>query len=288
MLKRFLLLAIFFSWVFSILSGCAVNDNAVQDKPSVEPINYQMTPNAVDNRVDATQSDARVDTQRAEESGETAAITESTANLSTHDSSTAASTITTPTVERVQDDYRVGTDDLLDIRVFGVDELSQKVRVNSRGYISLPLIGEVQVSGLLPEEVEKKVAEKLAQDYLQDPAVNVFVEEYSSQRVTIGGAVGKPGVYALRGPTTLLQAVAMAGGLGQLALSEVNIFREAANGDKNKMTYDIEQIQEGTIDDPPVQGGDYIIIEKSEARTILRDSLFRDIADFFNPFRFIQ
>lgn len=290
-LKQTVFLAMLWSGVGGLLAGCAVSDEGLGEEPSTDPIDYQMQSKPLDNRVDAdSQTASRLDRERGEQPGEApvasgGADTETVGSIP--DDAEASSATGTPAAERVED-YRLGTDDLLDIRVFGVDELSQKVRVNSRGYIALPLIGDVQVAGLLPEEVEKVVAQKLAQDYLQDPVVNVFVEEYASQRVTIGGAVGKSGVYALRGPTTLLQAVAMAGGLGPLALTEVNIIRVSPNGKKTKMTFDINDIQSGTIDDPPIQAGDYIIVDKSGARTFLRDSLFRDIADFFNPFRLIQ
>ncbi|MEZ5582104.1 MAG: hypothetical protein R3F37_04355 [Candidatus Competibacteraceae bacterium] len=77
-------------------------------------------------------------------------------------------------------------------------------------------------------------------------------------------------------------------GLKQLAVAEVNVFRVMPNNDRVKMTYNLDEIQEGTIEDPEVQGGDYLIVETSEARKFLRDSLFRDITDFFNPFRFVQ
>ncbi|NJN45167.1 MAG: polysaccharide export protein [Candidatus Competibacteraceae bacterium] len=189
-------------------------------------------------------------------------------------------------VER--DEYRIGPEDLLDIKVFGVEELSQKVRVNSAGNISLPLIGEVKATGLLSQELEDVIEGNLAKDYMQNPIVNVFIEEYASQRVTIGGAVGKPGVYALRGSTTLLQAISMAGGLDQLAVAEVNVFRVMPNTERVKMTYNLDEIQQGTAADPEVKSGDYLIVETSGTRKFFRDSLFRDITDIFNPFRLVR
>ena len=125
------------------------------------------------------------------------------------------------------DDYQIGAHDLLDISVFQVPDLSRTVRVNSRGLISLPLIGSVQAGGLTSDQLETTIARKLSENYLQDPQVSVFIKEYISQRVTIEGSVQKAGVYQLTGPTTLLQAIAMASGVDQLAdENAVTVFRD--------------------------------------------------------------
>jgi polysaccharide export outer membrane protein len=264
--------------LYGLLGGCATSEQSIQDTSDTTPIDYRVESNQLNNTpaIDAP-IDNRLDSS-------------SSANSDSFDRSSGVGDLSedvTSTIERI-DDYRIGPDDLLDIQVFGVEELSQKVRVNSVGNISLPLIGEVQASGTLTQELEDIIEARLSKDYMQNPIVNVFIEEYASQRVTIGGSVGKPGVYALRGSTTLLQAVSMAGGLKRLALAEVNIFRVMPNNHRVKMTYNLDEIQEGVVEDPEVQGGDYLIVGTSEARKFLTDSLFRDITDFFNPFRFLQ
>ena len=119
--------------------------------------------------------------------------------------------------DSTQAEYRIGPHDLLQISVFGSEELSRSVRVSSRGQISLPLVGAIDVGGKTVEQVERGIAAALSKDLMQDPQVSVFVQEYTSQRVTVEGAVNKPGIFPLTGPTTLLQAVAMAEGMGQLA-----------------------------------------------------------------------
>ncbi len=115
-----------------------------------------------------------------------------------------------PTGAPSVEDYRIGSQDLLELQVFGIDALNRTVRVNSRGFISLPLVGLVQAAGLTSEELEEALAAKLAQDYLQNPQVSVFIKEFTSQRVTVEGAVKKPGVYPLKGRTSLLQTLATA------------------------------------------------------------------------------
>jgi len=88
------------------------------------------------------------------------------------------------------------------------------------------MIGSVSIGGLTPQEAEQKIAAILRQTYLQDPQVNVFISEYASQDVTVGGAVRRPGVFPITGRTTLLQAIALARGLDSLANEdEVVIFR---------------------------------------------------------------
>ena len=99
--------------------------------------------------------------------------------------------------------YLIGPRDLLHIKVFEVEELSAKARVNRSGFITLPLIGSIKVSGRNITEVERIIGEHLAMDYLQDPHVAVFIEEYASQKVTVEGYVKSPGVFPMEGRTTL-------------------------------------------------------------------------------------
>ena len=182
-------------------------------------------------------------------------------------------------------DYRIGTEDLLDVQVFGVDTLSRTVRVNSLGSVSLPLIGAIAVGGLTAQEAEKLIAAKLADKYLQDPQVGVFIKEYTNQRVTIEGAVEKPGIYPMRGQTTLLRALALAGGQGRMSdMQEVMIFRRESGGARVGQPYDVEKIRRGELDDPIVMNDDVVVVNRSAARAALRDSLFRDFIDTINPF----
>ena len=183
-------------------------------------------------------------------------------------------------------DYRIGSEDLLEVQVFGVDQLSRTVRVNSRGLVSLPLIGAVNVGGMTAQEAETAIAGLLAANYLQNPQVSVFIKEYTSQRVTIEGAVQKPGIYPLRGETTLLRSLALAG--GQAALSDMNevlLFRNDASGKRQVQSYDVERIRKGELDDPVVVNDDVIVVNRSKTRVMLKDSTFRDVLDTLNPTR---
>ena len=183
-------------------------------------------------------------------------------------------------------DYRIGPDDLLDVQVFGVDQLTRSVRVNGRGFISLPLIGNVEIGGLTAQQAEDLVVAKLKESYLQDPQVSLFIREYTSQRVTIEGAVNKPGVYPLRGPTTLLQSLAVAGGQANLSdMTEVMLFRADASGNRQSMVYDVDRIRTGELGDPVVVNDDLIVVKRTPSRVLLKDSILRDIIDTVNPFK---
>jgi len=183
-------------------------------------------------------------------------------------------------------DYRIGAEDLLEIQVFGVDQLARTVRVNSFGMVSLPLIGPTAVGGMTAQEAERLIARKLAENYLQDPQVSVFIKEYTNQRVTIEGAVQKPGIYPLRGETTLLRAIAMAGGQGSLSdMSSVMVFR-SDGGQRVSQSYDVERIRRGEAPDPMVLNDDIVVVNRSAGRVVLKDSILRDALDAINPFSY--
>ena len=168
-------------------------------------------------------------------------------------------------------DYRIGAQDLLAISVFGVQELAKEVRVNSNGQISLPLIGGMMAGGLTIPELERELARKYADGYLQNPQVSVFVKEFTSQRVTLEGAVAKPGIYPITGRTTLLQAIALAGGIDDKTadLGGIVLMRQV-DGKRMAAAYDLREVRRGTVEDPVIYGDDIVVIEQSSSKTALR------------------
>lgn len=167
-------------------------------------------------------------------------------------------------------DYRVGPQDLIEISVFQIPDLSRTVRVNSGGQISLPLIGTLQAGGLTITELEAAIARKLEAKYLQNPQVTAFVKEFTSQRVTLEGAVAKPGIYPLSGRTTLLQTIAMSGGVTSLANPKgVVIFRQVS-GKKMGAVFDLKAIRAGKAEDPLIYGDDIVVVDQSGSKTALR------------------
>ena len=110
-------------------------------------------------------------------------------------------------------DYKIGPEDLLEISVFEDDKLNKTVRVSSQGNISLPLLGILRVKGLTANELEKEIRDLLAEKYFKDPHVSVFIREYRNQRISVMGAVEKPGVFDVTGQKTVLDILPIAGGL---------------------------------------------------------------------------
>jgi polysaccharide export outer membrane protein len=137
-------------------------------------------------------------------------------------------------------DYRVGPKDLLEITVFELPELSQTVRISEDGSITLSLLGKVAVSGLTAQELEKRLASLLDKKYTKGAHVTVFIKEY--QKVSVIGAVGRPGQYELVGPTTLLQVIAQAGGLTAQAINELFIYRLGSDGKQTRIVIKLEDL----------------------------------------------
>ena len=161
--------------------------------------------------------------------------------------------------------YKIGPLDVLEVTVFKVPDLSKSVQVSDTGTINYPLVGELLAGGKTAREVERELTKAFAAKYLQNPQVTVFVKEYNSQRVTIEGAVKKPGVVPMVGGMSLLQAIAQAQGLEQTADSTVAVFR-TVNGKRSAAKYNIEDIRQGKADDPPLQAGDVIIVPTSDVK----------------------
>ncbi len=192
-----------------------------------------------------------------------------------------------PAGQVTADDYRIGSQDLIEIQVFGIDNLKREVRVNSRGIVSLPLIGPVVLSGLTSQDAETLIALKYAKDYLQDPQVSVFIKEFTSQRITLEGAVAKPGIYPIRGETSLMQAIAIAGGQGQLAdLNEVMVYRREG-AEKKILKFDLVKIRAGEAEDPSLVNEDVVVVKRVVERVVLRDSIFGDIINIINPLNYL-
>jgi polysaccharide export outer membrane protein len=180
--------------------------------------------------------------------------------------------------------YRIGPDDTLEVIVFQVPELSRTVQVDAAGQVSLPLVGRIDAAGRTVEEVGAILTERLAGRHLQDPLITVLVKQAVSQRVTVDGAVVKPGVYGLTGPTTLLQALALANGPDPRVanLRKVAIFR-SVDGARQSQVFDLAKIRSGKAPDPAVRGEDIIVVDASGARSFF--TYFGNTLSLLSPFR---
>ncbi|MDH3576072.1 MAG: polysaccharide export protein, partial [Desulfobacteraceae bacterium] len=158
-------------------------------------------------------------------------------------------------------DYLLGAGDLLQVTVFESKSLNTTVRVSSRGHITLPLLGQVEVKGLTAREVEIKIEKHYRVKYIKDPHVSVFVEEHMSKRVTLVGQFKQPGTYEYPSRQTLLDVMALAGGLTDKAGNMIQVRRnEARPGEPNVLVIDLDQlIKKGRTDlNVDINGGDII------------------------------
>jgi len=139
-------------------------------------------------------------------------------------------------------DYRVGRQDLLEIRVFDLEQLNQTVRVADDGSITLPLLGRLAVAGLSKSELEALIARLLEARYVRDPQVTIFVKEYESKKVAVSGAVKKPGTYEMLGEKTLLEMISLAGGLDKEMGKQIIIFRRDVENATRRISVDLERL----------------------------------------------
>jgi len=179
-----------------------------------------------------------------------------------------ASVSATPSLE----DYVISEGDLLQITVFEAEDLKTEARVGARGYLTLPLIGSIEVQGLTSREAEQKIEDAYRAKYIRDPHVNIFVKEQFGSKITLLGELEKPGTYDYYGRQRLLDVLALAGGLSEKAGKTVQV-RRTIDDSKPPETFLIdmdEMVKDGRSElNIPIQGGDVIFVP--EAGTVYVD-----------------
>jgi polysaccharide biosynthesis/export protein len=168
-------------------------------------------------------------------------------------------------------DQLIAENDLLEVDIFEVNELDRTVQVDSRGNISLALIGAIEAKGRTIPELESAIEKKYGAQYLQNPEVSVFMKESSGQRITIDGTVSKPGIYPVNSNTTLLQIIALAGGFQEIA-DETKLYVFRQYGEKKLVAnFNVKEIRAGKQHDPRIFGGDIIVSFPSGAKVASRN-----------------
>lgn len=172
--------------------------------------------------------------------------------------------------------------DTLAIEVFGIEELSRAVRVGANGTIDYPLIGSVQASGLTTDELSYQLENRFRNTYVRNPDVTTQIAERNEQFFTIGGEVSRAGRWPIASSITLMEAVAIGGGMEEYAKrSEVLVFRTV--GDQRYIgVYDLQGIQRGNYADPTVYPGDIVMVGDSPGRRRL-DSILEITSAFLSP-----
>ena len=165
-------------------------------------------------------------------------------------------------------DYIVGEGDVLKVLVYDNNDLTTTVRVSGEQMITIPLIGQVNVKGLSISQIADKIKNLLADGFIVNPHVSIFIEEYRSRNVTILGQIKKPGLYELREETTLLELLSTAGGVNDDAGGDAIIKRRQSSEKKGVkiIKVDIDRLlKEGdTTLNVPLMDGDSIYISKAD------------------------
>ena len=175
---------------------------------------------------------------------------------------TNSSSTSTSASANANSSYIIGPGDLLAINVLHEPEVSQKVPVRMDGKITMPLIGEIQASGMKPGNLQETIAAKL-HDYIKDAEVTVVVEETKSRQFTVMGEVEHPGSFPLVKPTTVLDGLAQAGAFRDFAkLTKIHVLRKTPDGTTISLPFNYKQVSKGKNESENIQlqAGDTIIV----------------------------
>jgi polysaccharide export outer membrane protein len=159
-------------------------------------------------------------------------------------------------------DYVIGPEDMLQITVWKNESLSRALPVRPDGKISLPLLHDVQAAGLTPMQLQEKLATALG-EFMPNPEVSVTVSDVRSYRISVLGEVQKPGVLQLKSDTTVLEAIALAGGFRDFASpSKIVILRKNGDGQTHKIPFNYNRVVKDNRGDGNVmlKSGDVVVV----------------------------
>jgi len=161
----------------------------------------------------------------------------------------------------VASDYVIGAEDLLQVSIWKNEAMSRTLPVRPDGKISLPLLHDIQAAGLTPLQLRDKIAAALA-EFMPNPEVSVTVMEVKSYRVSVLGEVQKPGVLQLKAPTTVMEALALAGGFKDFASpSKIIIFRKDGSGQTQRLRFNYNRaVGNGGEDNVSLKSGDVVVV----------------------------
>src|SRR5256885_7081154 len=171
-------------------------------------------------------------------------------------------TLNTPAVGvPVASDYVIGAEDLLQVSIWKNEAMSRTLPVRPDGKISLPLLHDIQAAGLTPLQLRDKIAAALG-EFMPNPEVSVTVMEVKSYRVSVLGEVQKPGVLQLKAPTTVMEALALAGGFKDFASpSKIIIFRKDGSGQTQRLRFNYNRaIGNGGEQNVSLKTGDVVVV----------------------------
>jgi polysaccharide export outer membrane protein len=190
-----------------------------------------------------------------------------------------------PTLVPLDAGYKIAPMDTVSVRVFRMPDLTGEYEVDLAGNISMPLIGEMRAYDLTTAQLDDALTRRLGEKYLENPDISVGIKSSTRRNVTVDGAVNRAGSYPVNGPTTLMQAVAAAGGASADAnVRRVAIFR-TIGGQRQAAAFDLQAIRRGEAKDPPVYAGDIVVIDGSAIKAAQKQ-FFQSfpLLSIFRPF----
>lgn len=168
-------------------------------------------------------------------------------------------------------DYQVGAHDVLEVRVYGEDDLSRTTEITSKGSIGMPLVGEVPVAGLTAAQVEDRLKALYGKDYLVNPQIFVTVKEFKSQTIQVLGAVKSPGIVTLTKPSAVLDVLSLAGGVSDAGGKTLLLLRGGAGKPTEPTTIDVHRllVEGDTTQNLDVHGGDIVFVPRGDEVYVL-------------------
>jgi polysaccharide export outer membrane protein len=190
-----------------------------------------------------------------------------------------------PSVVPLESDYRIAPMDTVSVKVFKSQDLTGDYEVDLTGHISLPLVGEVEAANLTTAQLDDRLTQLLGAKYFENPDVSVGVKASTKRAVTVDGAVKQSGSFPVAGQTSLMQAVALAGGTTEEANAHrVAIFR-TIGGKRQVAAFDLVAIRRGQSPDPQVFPGDIVVVDGSSIKAAQKQILNSiPLLSIFRPF----
>jgi polysaccharide export outer membrane protein len=190
-----------------------------------------------------------------------------------------------PTVVALESGYKIAPMDTVTVKVFKAPELSGDYEVDLTGLISMPLVGEVEAANLTTAQLDERLTQSLGQKYFENPDVAVGVKASTKRSVTVDGAVKQSGSFPVAGSTSLMQAVALAGGTTEDANAHrVAIFR-TIGGERQAAAFDLVAIRRGQSKDPQIYPGDIVVVDGSAIKEGFKRVLQSfPVLSIFRPF----
>jgi polysaccharide export outer membrane protein len=190
-----------------------------------------------------------------------------------------------PKLLTLEQNYRIAPLDTLTVNIFRVKDLSGDYEVDLTGKINMPLIGSVDAAELTTAELDQRLTQAFGARYLEKPDIAVGVKSSTRRSVTVDGAVKSSGSFPINSTLSLIQAVALSGGVTEDANPRrVAVFR-TVGGQRQAAAFDLQAIRRGQAPDPAIYPGDIIVVDGSRIRAAQKQILSNlPLLSIFRPF----